>query len=76
MGRRCFRAKVEEYLGHALESLRPMPPLVMEDHLGWHEQVDGNWFLGVYVENGRVHDEGTSGCAVGCGQLSSASRPR
>jgi sulfite reductase (ferredoxin) len=28
-------------------------------HLGWHRQHDGNWFLGVSVENGRVKDEGS-----------------
>ena len=28
-----------------------------EDHLGWHAQGDGNWFLGIPVENGRVKDE-------------------
>jgi sulfite reductase (ferredoxin) len=28
----------------------------VEDHLGWHRQPDGRWFLGVWVENGRVKD--------------------
>jgi sulfite reductase (ferredoxin) len=27
-----------------------------DDHLGWHRQADGSWFLGVWVENGRVKD--------------------
>ena len=53
-----FRAKVEEYLGYALEDLRPMPPVAADDHLGWHQQADGNWFYGIYVENGRVIDRG------------------
>jgi sulfite reductase (ferredoxin) len=35
-----------------------MPPLQADDHLGWHQQVDGKWFLGVYIENGRVRDQG------------------
>ncbi|MEZ4866461.1 MAG: NADPH-dependent assimilatory sulfite reductase hemoprotein subunit [Caldilineaceae bacterium] len=52
------RAQVEEYLGYALEPLRPMPPMQVEDHLGWHQQVDGKWFYGIYIENGRVRDEG------------------
>jgi sulfite reductase (ferredoxin) len=52
-----FRAKVEEYLGYAIAPFREdMPPLEFEDHLGWHQQVDGNWFIGIYVENGRVSD--------------------
>jgi len=53
-----FRAKVEEYLGYAVEDLHEMPPLVADDHLGWHQQADGNWFYGIYVENGRVADHG------------------
>lgn len=51
-----FRAKVEEYLGYAVEDLHEMPALVADDHLGWHQQADGNWFYGIYVENGRVAD--------------------
>lgn len=51
-----FRAKVEEYLGYALEDFRPEPEMGIEDHLGWFQQVDGRWFYGIYVENGRVRD--------------------
>lgn len=54
----AFRAKVEEYLGYTLAPLQPMPPLAVDDHLGWHLQSDGRWFLGLYVENGRVVDRG------------------
>ncbi|MFN8492948.1 MAG: NADPH-dependent assimilatory sulfite reductase hemoprotein subunit [Caldilineaceae bacterium] len=53
-----FRAKVEEYLGYALEDFRPEPEMGIEDHLGWFQQVDGRWFYGIYVENGRVRDNG------------------
>ena len=53
-----FRGKVEEYLGYAIEDSRPMPEFGVEDHLGWYQQVDGRWFLGIYVENGRVADVG------------------
>jgi sulfite reductase (ferredoxin) len=54
----AFRVKVEDYLGYALAPVQPMPDLEVDDHLGWHRQVDGQWFLGVYVENGRVRDQG------------------
>jgi len=56
----AFRAKVEEYLGYTLEELHPMPEMEVEDHLGWHQQVDGNWFYGIYIENGRVVDKGAN----------------
>ena len=26
--------------------------------MGWHEQGDGRWFLGINVDNGRIKDEG------------------
>jgi sulfite reductase (ferredoxin) len=51
-----FRAEVAGRLGRAL----PEPEAVVfddaHDHLGWHPQGDGRWFLGVKVENGRVVD--------------------
>ncbi len=53
-----FRQTVEEYLGYHLDPVQPMPELVHHDHLGWHQQADGRWFIGVYVENGRVRDDG------------------
>ncbi|HLJ82044.1 MAG TPA: NADPH-dependent assimilatory sulfite reductase hemoprotein subunit, partial [Ktedonobacterales bacterium] len=34
-------------------------PLMWEgtdDHLGWHQQPDGHWFLGLHVLNGRIAD--------------------
>jgi len=53
-----FKAKVEEYLGTPLEPPKALPITGVEDHLGWHEQGDGRWFLGIPVENGRIKDEG------------------
>ncbi len=52
-----FRAKVEEYLGYTLSPVQAMPEMIFDDHLGWHQQANGNWFLGIYVENGRVRDQ-------------------
>jgi sulfite reductase (ferredoxin) len=52
----AFKAKVEEYLGYTIAPFREMPPLEFDDHLGWHQQVDGRWFIGIYIENGRVRD--------------------
>jgi sulfite reductase (ferredoxin) len=57
-GIEAFKAKVEEYLGYTIAPFQEMPPLEFEDHLGWHQQADGRWFIGIYVENGRVRDVG------------------
>ncbi len=51
-----FRAEVELRLGYALQSPRPVKISAAKDHLGWHQQSDGRWFLGLHVENGRIKD--------------------
>ena len=43
--------------GLALQPPRDLPPLQMPELLGWHEQGDGRWWLGVPVNAGRI--EGT-----------------
>ena len=53
-----FKAKVEEYFGAALPEPNPIDVHGVEDHIGWFDQSNGNWFLGINVENGRVKDEG------------------
>lgn len=65
-----FKQKVEQYLSTA-ESICGAPARVVprrlpepdpsevtgvHDHLGWHREGDGRWFLGIPVENGRVVD--------------------
>jgi sulfite reductase (ferredoxin) len=54
-----FKAKVEEYYGHALLDPRPIEVTDVDDHVGWHEQGDGKLFLGINIENGRIKDEGS-----------------
>ncbi|MGK7928482.1 MAG: NADPH-dependent assimilatory sulfite reductase hemoprotein subunit, partial [Spirulina sp.] len=53
-----FKAKVEEYFGKAIAPLKPLPEWKYDDYLGWLEQGDGQLFLGISVEIGRVKDEG------------------
>ena len=53
-----FRSTVEKYFGKPLQPLRPLPEFEYQDYLGWHEQGDGNLFLGISIENGRVYDNG------------------
>ena len=50
------RAQLSEYLGKTLEPARPLPPLSVPDHLGWHEQGDGKLYLGIPVVSGRITD--------------------
>jgi sulfite reductase (ferredoxin) len=53
-----FRSEAERRLGYTLAEPHPIHWDGADDHLGWHKQSDGNWYLGLYVENGRVKDEG------------------
>jgi sulfite reductase (ferredoxin) len=56
-GEEWARARLEEYLGKRLEPCRPLPPLAVPDHLGWHEQGDGKLYLGIPVASGRIRDD-------------------
>jgi sulfite reductase (ferredoxin) len=52
-----FRQQVESYFGKPLKPFKALPKWTFYDYLGWHEQGDGNWFVGVPIENGRVLDK-------------------
>ena len=58
-GLRKFKAKVEEYYGAKLPDPEPDDVTGFDDHMGWHEQGDGQWFYGLNVENGRILDNET-----------------
>ncbi|MCG6133867.1 MAG: sulfite reductase, ferredoxin dependent [Nostoc sp. LLA-1] len=53
-----FRSQVEEYFGKSVAPFQPLPEFKYQDFLGWQEQGDGQLFLGISVDNGRVKDEG------------------
>jgi sulfite reductase (ferredoxin) len=55
-GLEAFKSKVEEYYGRKLPAPHPADVTGADDHMGWHEQGDGRWFLGVNIENGRIQD--------------------
>jgi sulfite reductase (NADPH) hemoprotein beta-component len=50
------RAEVEKRSGLKLEPARPCRFTTTGDLYGWHKAVDGSWFLGLFVETGRVKD--------------------
>ncbi|MEM6839964.1 MAG: sulfite reductase, ferredoxin dependent, partial [Cyanobacteria bacterium P01_C01_bin.120] len=53
-----FREQLEGYLGKPLQPYKQMPEWKFEDYLGWYEQGDGKWFVGVDINNGRIYDHG------------------
>ena len=51
-----FRAEVESRLGRSVQDPREVAWHDAQDHLGWQEQGNDLWSLGIYVENGRIKD--------------------
>lgn len=51
-----FRALTETYLGKPIAPWRDMAPWKYSDWMGWHDQGDGNLFLGVNLVQGRLND--------------------
>ena len=49
---------LDGYYGAVLEPPRTHDRLHVPDLLGWHEQGDGLWWLGVPVPSGRIQDAG------------------
>ncbi len=70
-----FRAEVESRLGRRVQEPRPLAWRDVEDHLGWHEQGDGRWFLGLSIENGRVRDTEKERLRTGLREVIAEFRP-
>lgn len=51
-----FNQVLWEYYPTKLDAARELPDFKYQDYLGWHEQGDGKYFVGVSIENGRVSD--------------------
>jgi sulfite reductase (ferredoxin) len=51
-----FQDQLEERLGWRLGPVAEVPAYGVDDHLGWHQQADGRWMVGVWIENGRIKD--------------------
>ena len=70
-----FLAAVERRLGHALKPAEPLSWKPVDDHLGWHEQGDGRYYLGVFIENGRIADAGEVRYRTGLRRIVEELRP-
>ncbi len=58
MGLDWFRAEVEKRFGKKTEPAHPIKIAGIDNYQGWHEQLDGRFFYGIFVENGRIKDQG------------------
>lgn len=55
-GEAWIKAELERYLGRSMDAPKAMKPWKVESHLGWQEQGDGKWFLGLPIPSGRIID--------------------
>ncbi len=53
-----LRSEVEARAGFKLAPARPFAFASQKDLVGWHRGLDGRWFLGLWVDMGRVKDHG------------------
>ncbi|HEX4202635.1 MAG TPA: NADPH-dependent assimilatory sulfite reductase hemoprotein subunit [Ktedonobacteraceae bacterium] len=74
-GIQWFRNEVEQRLGYTLADAQPVEFHDCEDHLGWHSQGDGRWFVGLSIENGRIHDSERRQLKTGLHQVIEQFRP-
>src|ERR1041385_6223278 len=64
-----FRIEVEQRAAIKLQPARPFEFTKQGDLLGWHRQTNGKLFLGLFVENGRIRDEGDYRLKTGLRQV-------
>lgn len=53
-----FKAELAQRLGAPLPAAKPFLFKGQGDAFGWTKQSDGKWFLGLFIETGRVKDAG------------------
>jgi sulfite reductase beta subunit-like hemoprotein len=51
-----YRDELAARLGAPLDPPADVPRYEAHDHLGWQQQADGRWLVGVWVENGRIKE--------------------
>ena len=71
-----FRAEVQARVPFRLQSPERLHWQPVDDHLGWHEQGDGNLFVGIYIENGRIADVRAARYRTGLRRIVEEVRPQ
>ena len=70
-----FRDQIQERVSFSLRNPRDVRWPAVDDHLGWNRQADGTWFLGLYVENGRIDDRDEAELRTALHRVVSTIRP-
>lgn len=51
-----FQEELEKRTGYKLDKCIPVNDYKANDHIGWHKQNNNLWYLGLFIENGRIKD--------------------
>jgi sulfite reductase (NADPH) hemoprotein beta-component len=70
-----FREELERRLGFKLAEPKPYAFTHQGDLYGWHKQFDGHLFLGLFVENGRIKDDGARRLKTGLRRVAEQFKP-
>ncbi len=57
-GAEWFRKELENVIGFPLEDARPYEFTRQGDVFDWRKNTNGSWFLGLFVQSGRIKDTG------------------
>ena len=74
-GAEWFRNEVEARLGYPMAVAESFEFTRQGDIYGWQQQHDGKWFLGLFVENGRIKDAGDYRLKSGLARVVAEFRP-
>ena len=55
-GTQWFKKELEKKLGLTFNKPKQIDKIEVQDHLGWHQQRDGKWYLGIFISSGRIKD--------------------
>lgn len=66
MGLDNFRTEVERRMGMPFKPIRPFKFTGRGDRIGRVKGIDGNWHLTLFIESGRLVDEGGKQLLTGC----------
>lgn len=70
-----FRKELADRTDATVHPFEELPPFEPGLYLGWNRQSDGNWFLGVSIENGRIRDREESRIKTGLRSVIESVRP-
>lgn len=76
LGPRWFHEEMERRIGKQLEDALPIDNWGYDDHLGWHRQKDGNLYVGIFIENGRIADTAEKKLRTALRELIAKYRPQ